>query len=705
MNKKDLENMLGMVDDKYLKEANPTKKSFFVLFNKSLFMKIATVAACFVLVLNAVLFPALIGAIGGLKGELNNKDAQINNILDRLEKEENTPHTQQIYELNLGQMGGTPSKITLSTPQTKIPNEYKDIVELLATSFEKPDQFEDFVGEMDQIQDAIDKSEGSLDGWLEKEDSEWLPGGATSDKEDQNATDGETSNGEYEETTDLQTNGVIEADIIKRTSKYIYHLNGDVLNIYSIDGLNSKCVGSASLGKIITLIDEKITISGQLSGSGDYLEDVLQPKADAYEMYLSKDGSVVTVVVSDHFSMYQYETPYVALISVNVKDPKDIFVTNVATLYGQYESSRVIDDEIFVFTKHNAKKEPLAIPQYSDGDGFRYFDIDNIYTEGADTSTYFLTYRLNGTTLKMNDASAFLSFGEEVYVSETSIYVTKSFREKREGENKRVTEILRISYENGKFEKIGTIVVDGYIKDRYSLSEYDGYLRVVTTDTTCIYFEKPNYTMYPTSASLFIIDAFSMRLVNSNICFAPKNETVRSVKFKDQYAYVCTSIQTKDPVFFFDLSDISGELEPKQTEEIPGFSTSLIDFGEDLLGVGVDANWNFKLEAYRETETGVESVDYYIVNGSYSTEYKAYYINRELGLFGLGVYDRNSTWPNRYLLLHYNGNGFVKVLNEEMHGNYDLMRAVWVNDYFYILSNEDFVVKYAPKSSFSVPVQ
>ena len=113
MNKKDLENMLGMVDDKYLKEANPTKKSFFVLFNKSLFMKIATVAACFVLVLNAVLFPALIGAIGGLKGELNNKDAQINNILDRLEKEENTPHTQQIYELNLGQMGGTPSKITL----------------------------------------------------------------------------------------------------------------------------------------------------------------------------------------------------------------------------------------------------------------------------------------------------------------------------------------------------------------------------------------------------------------------------------------------------------------------------------------------------------------------------------------------------------------------------------------------------------------
>ena len=680
MNKKDLENMLGMVDDKYLKEASPTKKRFFVLFNKSLFVKIAAVAACFVLLLNAVIFPALLGAMGGLRNELENKDAQIQDILNKLENEKNTPHTQKIYELNLGQMGGTTSKITLSTPQTAIPSKYVDLVDLIGANTGGKDGWQD----MADIEDAMDKIEGSLDN----ESGEWLPG--------MNATEGETSNGKYEETTDLQTNGVIEGDIIKRSTKYIYYLNGDILNVYSIKGLDSSLVGTVSLNRVISLISEKISLNHE-GAEIDY-----SYTKNANEMYLSKDCKTVSVIVSDYFFIYGYEVPYVAIISVNVENPQDMYVSNVATLYGEYESSRVIDDEIFVFTKHKAKKAPLAIPQYSDGDGFKYFDIDNIYTEGAMTNTYLLTYRLNSSTLKMNDASAFLSYGEEIYVSEESIYTTRTYKEKRGEENKTVTDILRIWYTGDSFVNKGSVKVDGYIKDRYSLSEYNGFLRVVTTDTSSKHFEDANYTMYPTSASLFIIEAYSMTLVNSKLCFAPEWETVRSVKFKNQYLYVCTSKQTTDPVFFFDLSNPLGELKSKDTGDIPGFSTSLIDFGEDLLGVGIDSNWNFKLEAYKETETGVESVDYYIVNGSYADDYKAYYINREMGLFGLGVYDRNSSIPKRYLLLHYDGTEFKEVLNEALDGTLSLMRGVLIGDYFYMVSNSGFKVCHTPPSAFGM---
>lgn len=680
MNKKDLENMLGMVDDKYLKEASPTKKRFFVLFNKSLFVKIAAVAACFVLLLNAVIFPALLGAMGGLRDELENKDAQIQDILNKLENEKNTPHTQKIYELNLGQMGGTTSKITLSTPQTAIPSKYVDLVDLIGANTGGKDGWHD----MADLEDAMDKIEGSLDN----ESGEWLPG--------MNATEGETSNGKYEETTDLQTNGVIEGDIIKRSTKYIYYLNGDILNVYSIKGLDSSLVGTASLNRVICLISEKISLNHE-GAEIDY-----SYTKNANEMYLSKDCKTVSVIVSDYFDVYGYEVPYVAIISVSVENPQDMYVSNVATLYGEYESSRVIDDEIFVFTKHKAKKAPLAIPQYSDGDGFKYFDIDNIYTEGAMTNTYLLTYRLNSSTLKMNDASAFLSYGEEIYVSEESIYTTRTYKEKRGEENKTVTDILRIWYTGDAFVNKGSVKVDGYIKDRYSLSEYNGFLRVVTTDTSSKHFEDANYTMYPTSASLFIIEAYSMTLVNSKLCFAPEWETVRSVKFKNQYLYVCTSKQTTDPVFFFDLSNPLGELKSKDTGDIPGFSTSLIDFGEDLLGVGIDSNWNFKLEAYKETETGVESVDYYIVNGSYADDYKAYYINREMGLFGLGVYDRNSSTPKRYLLLHYDGTEFKEVLNEALDGTLALMRGVLIGDYFYMVSNSGFKVCHTPPSAFGM---
>lgn len=690
MNKKDLENMLGMVDDKYLKEANPTKKRFFVLFNKSLFVKIATVAACLVLVLNAVIFPALLGAMGGLRDELNNKDMQIQDILNKLENEKNTPHTQQIYELNLGQMGGTPSVITLSTPQTTIPSAYKELVDMLAQNSGYGDRFDNMSGE---IEDAFDKAEGSFDGSFK---DEWEDMGDLDSAFPESGKEDESSNGKYEETTDLQTNGVIEGDIIKRSTKYIYYLNGDTLNVYSINGLASSLVGTVSLNRVICLISEKISLNHE--------EDEIDYSytKNANEMYLSKDCKTVSIIVSDYFSIYGYEVPYVAIISVNVENPQDMYVNNVATLYGKYESSRVVDDEIFVFTKHNAKKSPIAIPQYSDGDGFKYFDIDNIYTEGASTNRYLLTYRLNASTLKMNDASAFLSYGEEIYVSETSIYATRTYKEKRGQENKTVTGIIRIWYTGSSFVNKGSVVVDGYIKDRYSLSEYNGFLRVVTTDTSSRHIEDANYTVYPTSASLFIIEAHSMTLLNSKLCFAPEWESVRSVKFKDQYLYVCTSKQTTDPVFFFDLSNPLGELESKDTGDIPGFSTSLIDFGDDLLGVGVDSNWNFKLEAYKETETGVESVDYYIVNGSYADDYKSYYINREMGLFGLGVYDRNSSTPKRYLLLHYDGTEFKEVLNESLDGTLALMRGVLIGDYFYMVSNSGFKVCHTPPSAFGM---
>ena len=694
MNKKDLENMLGMVDDKYLKEANPTKKRFFVLFNKSLFMKIATVAACFVLVLNAVIFPALLGAMGGLRDELNNKDMQIQDILNKLENEKNTPHTQQIYELNLGQMGGTPSVITLSTPQTAIPSAYKELVDMLAQNSGYGDRFDNMSGE---IEDAFDKAEGSIDNSFK---DEWEDMGDLDSAFPDSGKEDESSNGKYEETTDLQTNGVIEGDIIKRSTKYIYYLNGDTLNVYSINGLASSLVGTVSLNRIISLVSEKISLQSEDEELKDRIENIYTKNAN--EMYLSKDCKTVSIIVSDYFSVYGYEVPYVAIISVNVENPQDMYVNNVATLYGKYESSRVIDDEIFVFTNHNAKKAPIAIPQYSDGNGFKYFNIDKIYTEGASTNRYLLTYRLNASTLKMNDASAFLSYGEEIYVSETSIYATRTYKEKRGEENKTVTGIIRIWYTGSSFVNKGSVVVDGYIKDRYSLSEYNGFLRVVTTDTSAKHFEKPSYTMYPTSASLFIIEAHSMTLLNSKLCFAPEWESVRSVKFKDQYLYVCTSKQTTDPVFFFDLSNPLGELESKDTGDIPGFSTSLIDFGDDLLGVGVDSNWNFKLEAYKETETGVESVDYYIVNGSYADDYKSYYINREMGLFGLGVYDRNSSTPKRYLLLHYDGTEFKEVLNESLDGTLALMRGVLIGDYFYMVSNGGFKVCHTPPSAFGI---
>ena len=86
-----------------------------------------------------------------MRNELENKDAQIQDILNKLENEKNTPHTQKIYELNLGQMGGTTSKITLSTPQPAIPSAYKELVDMLGQNSGYGDSFDKYLKVCDKI--------------------------------------------------------------------------------------------------------------------------------------------------------------------------------------------------------------------------------------------------------------------------------------------------------------------------------------------------------------------------------------------------------------------------------------------------------------------------------------------------------------------------------------------------------------------------
>ena len=183
----------------------------------------------------------------------------------------------------------------------------------------------------------------------------------------------------------------------------------------------------------------------------------------------------------------------------------------------------------------------------------------------------------------------------------------------------------------------------------------------------------------------------------------PDGETVRSVRFKGAYAYVCTAKQMTDPVFFIDMSDVNN-LECKDTGTITGFSTTLIDFGGDLLGIGVDSGVrSFKLEIYRETETGVECVCSLIKNATYASEYKAYYINRELGLIGLAITDYYiGDHPNRYVLYRYDGSSFIEVLNVETRGTKNLHRGILIDDYFYILSNDVFMVEYVPAEKMGI---
>ena len=507
---------------------------------------------------------------------------------------------------------------------------------------------------------------------------------------------GSTTSGTYEEITDNQVEGITEADRIKRSNTHIFYLDGDTLKIFNIAGLESGMVGQI-------ILDEN-TASAYKS---------------QWEFYLSADCKTATV-----FTKYQNESKQlcVGVISIDVSDPAKPAEKNRVEIVGNYLSSRVTDGNILLITEFvmNKKdmdfhKEETFLPRIN-GESIPADCI--ILPEKVNSTRYTVVLKLDESTLKIEGQSAFLSYSENVYVSHNNIFLTHVYADtKKDGEysvRNSMTEITALSHKDS-FEKKGTAVVRGYVKDQWSMDEYEGILRVVTTTNATKIPEKyfqGGYISLETlitatgdsNASLYCIDLKNFNVVAKVEDFAPPREEVRSVRFDKTTAYVCTAIEVSDPVYFFDLSDLHN-ITYKETGNIDGFSSSLVNMGNGyLLGIGQE-NWDtFKVEIYTETETGVEGFCKYTrQNVMYSEDYKAYYIDRENQLIGLGIIDYSrdflvdkpspDTVNSRYILLHFDGYNLIELLNVELPGDNSLKRGVYIDGYMYLFGENSFLVE------------
>ena len=500
----------------------------------------------------------------------------------------------------------------------------------------------------------------------------------------------------YEEITDNQVAGITEADRIKRSNTHIYYLDNDVLRIYLIDKEDTKEVGSYTLG-------------------GGY--------RDQWEFYLSEDCKTVTVITESYEKSDGSSNRYVKLISLDVSDPANIVKTNEFRITGAYISSRKTNGSILLVTEFAITRNTLDfddeatfLPQIDEGEGFCSIPASGIVSpDNLNSPRYTVVMKLDEDTLSLDGTAAYLAYSADVYVSEDHVFLKHGFTDKKENAGGSVTqnsmtEISCLTYGGDSFEQMGSITVRGSVKDRWSMDEYEGVLRVFTTTGETVSRERnggvyeelvPTETLY-SNASLYCIDLSSFEIIASVIDFAPPRESVQSVRFDGDTAYVCTSVALSDPVFFFDLSDLN-HITYKDTGTIEGFSTSLINLGNGyLLGIGRGENWSsFKVEVYEETETGVRSVGVYeLQNALYSEEYKSYYVDRKNQLIGIGVVDNSyyivnpySDKASRYIVLHFDGYELRELVNVPLAGSPDSMRGVYIDGYMYMFGQNDFKVE------------
>ncbi|MDO5837129.1 MAG: beta-propeller domain-containing protein, partial [Methanobacterium sp.] len=257
------------------------------------------------------------------------------------------------------------------------------------------------------------------------------------------------------------------------------------------------------------------------------------------------------------------------------------------------------------------------------------------------------------------------------------------------------TDIISFRYVKGKITAQAGNTIKGYLNNSFSLDEYQGYLRVVST----YWDNQKNYDIN----NLFIMDK--------------ELKTVGSLVDIGDTCYFVTFRQT-DPLFSVDLSDPKN---PKMLGElkITGFSEYLHPYGDNLLlGIGweVDSdtqeNLGLKLSMFDISDpANVVEKDKMVIKNVYNSpamdNYKAVMIDPEKNLFGFAYQtrldDNYEHSASSYSLFSYDRkNGFTSTFTTSLNqtkGNNDYysdyysdlenIRGLYIKNTFYLATLED----------------
>ena len=463
-----------------------------------------------------------------------------------------------------------------------------------------------------------------------------------------------SENAVYSE-TNVRQEGVDEADVVKTDGRYLYTLKDNGRSVAIVDTSNGE------LQMVISIPVEDDDQAREFYVNDGHLilvSEFNQERGDGTWTYASTDTRVTTY---------------------DITDPEKPEKAGEVTQSGSYTSSRLTDGHLYLFTQYSVDVTSGITPKdkkdYIPYVNQQMLEADDIYLPPF-SQAYMYEVVSSVDVAKpgeIQDTKAIFSDGGELYVSNDNIYWYET-----QWSDKTETVIKRISYKDGKLKAEASGKVDGYINDSFSIDEYDGYLRVVTTD------DETN--------GLYILDS-KMKEVGS-ITGLAEGEQVYSARLLGDTGYFVTYEQT-DPLFSVDLSDpknpkIIGKLK------IPGFSEYLHFYGENLLlGIGMDVDEDgfttngVKLSMFDISDSSdVKEIQKYTLENVYSAavmyDYKAVLIDPEKNVIGFAADGNNG--ENYYVFSYNDTNGFECLMNETVNGNgYQSARGVYVDNTLYVV--------------------
>jgi len=490
--------------------------------------------------------------------------------------------------------------------------------------------------------------------------------GAVEESENTSATGGKD---DYSDTI-AQVEGVHEADIVKTDGKYIYSFSTSAREIRIIKaGRNPEL-----LSKIAFRSDKFMSNS---------------------DMYLAGDKLVI-IGYDDSKGYENIET--VALV-YSVKNPEKAEKLYELRQSGNYHTSRLIGDKLYLVSDYSVgfkeidKERPetyvpaIECEDYNGAVKAETLSINKVCT--GPEYTVICGFSISDGSLV--STQSLLGGIYTLYCSTDNIIVAGI------SENSK-TAVSRYSIDDGKIEYKATGEIDGNLLNQFSIDEYKGNFRFVTTVSGGVETRDGEVVSYKYTQSnaLLVLDG-NLKEIGAIKNIAP-DERVYSVRFMGDVAYFVTFRQV-DPLFSVDLKDpknprIIGALK------IPGFSNYLYPFGEGkLLGIGQDADeytgrtGGVKLSMFDTSDpANVTESAKMILDYNYSdalSNHKATLVEYGKNLIGFSAYGNKGT---DYCIFSFE-NGFFRQMAEiKLGGVYEQVRGLYINQEFYVITNENVTV-------------
>lgn len=352
--------------------------------------------------------------------------------------------------------------------------------------------------------------------------------------------------------TNIQVEGVDEADIVKSDGKHIY-----------------------------------------LASNNSVLIVKAHPPQEAEVLSRIKlNGSIVGIFVNENkLIVFMAEYPEVICCSetritsktkikiYNIEDRSEPILDEDISMDGYYLNSRMILDHVYILTTFPAliEDEKVMLPSITKENKSEIIKSTNIYYSTAeDCNHFFITVTsVNLQTSELVHETFLLGSATCIYVSQSSIYLAIPKYEN----NTQKTEIHLILIEKGEITYEASGEVLGYVLNQFSMDEHNGYFRIATTISSV-------RRIFEQAASINNVYVLSPNLtILGELEGLAPGERIYSTRFMGDRCYLVT-FKKVDPLFVISLEnpakpEILGKLK------IPGYSDYLHPYDENhLIGIG-----------------------------------------------------------------------------------------------------------------------